>query len=550
MRVAVGQRSLVAQFGAGRSFQSSSLNSLSASSSYCDLHSTNVGPNSDILRYRSGRRSNSFKADENAAASRETGRIVALSAYDGGLAAEVLTSLPTSVPFHVPVQNSVSTTQTSGLGSRTILPLSPLRVDSFNVAGGSTLSGHVQISGAKNSALAVLAGSLCTSEDVCFKMVPQLLDIQRMLQVLTSLGVYVRQSNSDIFINARTLSSAEPCPQTVQKLRAGFFVIAALVARHGEAVLALPGGCDIGSRPIDLHLRGLEALGAKVEVRQGKVHAWAPGGRRLRGGNFRLDFPSVGATETLMMAASLADGETVLSNVAQEPEVLDLAQFLASCGAKIQGAGSNNLVINGVKRLHGAEFSVIPDRIEAGTFLIGAAITRSAISLSPVVPHHLTEVIRKLRSIGCNISQLSDDMLWISSSGSLKSSEMKTGPYPGFPTDLQPQLMALMTTCHGESIVQEMIFESRMGHVEELQKLGAKIRVSRSRAVISGRDMGSLLSGAPVKANDLRAGAALILAGMAADGITHIEGANHIDRGYERFDEKLRLLGATIERLS
>lgn len=541
---------LVAQFETERSIRRLSTNSLIASHLHRNAPDLYLRRHCEVLGNSSGWSLNLLNIVWKSTCGRcHKRKIAALNAHDGGLASKVLMSFPSSVPLHVSVQSTVTPSQAPGLGSRTVLPLSPKLVESFNVTGGSKLSGHVHISGAKNSALAVLAGSLCSSGEVFLRMVPELLDTQKMLQVLTSLGAYVRQSSSGISVNARNLSASEPCAQTVQKLRAGFFVIGALVARHGEATLALPGGCDIGSRPIDLHLRGLEALGAKVEVRQDKVHAWVAGGTRLTGGKFHLDFPSVGATETLMMAACLADGETVLSNVAQEPEIIDLAQFLVSCGAKIQGAGTSNLVIKGVKRLHEAEFSIIPDRIEAGTFLIAAAITRSAISLSPVIPLHLTAVVDKLKSIGCKIGQLCNDALWISSPTSLRNSEMITGPYPGFPTDLQPQLMSLMTTCYGQSIIMERIFEDRMGHVGELQKLGAKVKVSRSRAVISGINTGSLLSGAPVKASDLRAGAALILAGMAAEGITHIEGANHIDRGYVTFDKKLRLLGANIERL-
>eukprot|EP00250_Pteridium_aquilinum_P011697 c20248_g1_i2 orf=621-2147(+) len=480
---------------------------------------------------------------------------ISFLAHNGALDYELSTSLSSCFPYQLCVLSTlVIPSKVSELESRSpMLPATPPLLDSFKVMGRSKLSGNVQISGAKNSALAVLAGSLCSSEDVCIRNVPNLLDISRMLQVLTSLGVHVRHCGSDVYINARNLSFPEPCADTIRKIRAGFFVIGALVARHGEAILALPGGCDIGSRPIDLHLRGLEALGAKVEVRQGKVHAWAGGGgRKLKGGTFCMDFPSVGATETLMMAACLAEGKSVLTNVAQEPEVVDLANFLVACGAKIEGAGTSVLSIEGVKKLHGADYSIIPDRIEAGTFLIAAAVTRSSISVSPVASNHLTAVVEKLTSIGCQLRQLNSNTLQLNalqirSSTTLKNLEMTTGPYPSFPTDLQPQLMSLMMTCFGQSIVKETVFESRMGHVEELKKLGAMIYVSKNKAVIQGT---SALSGAHVKANDLRAGSALILAGMAAEGVTIIQGASHVDRGYERFDEKLQLLGASIERLS
>lgn len=429
-----------------------------------------------------------------------------------------------------------------------LLPVTPPHLDGFKVMGRSKLSGFVCISGAKNSALAILAGSLCSSEDVCIRKVPNLLDISRMLQVLKSLGAHVRHCDSDVYINARNLSCSEPCGEFIQKIRAGFFVIGPLVARHGEAILALPGGCDIGSRPVDLHLRGLEALGAKVEVRQGKVHAWVgDGGRKLKGGSFCMDFPSVGATETLMMAACLAEGKSVLTNVAQEPEVVDLANFLIACGAKIEGAGTRTLVVEGIQKLHGADYTIIPDRIEAGTFLIAAAITRSSLTLSPIISNHLTAVIMKLARIGCKFNKLNTSTLLIRPSPTLTKVEMATGPYPAFPTDLQPQIMSLATTCRGKSVIKETMFEKRMSHVEELKKLGAQIHVSENKAVIQGT---SVLSGTQAKANDLRAGSALILAAMAAEGLSIIEGASHVDRGYERFDEKLRLLGANIERLS
>lgn len=438
----------------------------------------------------------------------------------------------------------------SGRGGLLTTPL----VECFEVETCDSLSGHVRISGAKNSALAVLAGALCSEEPLLLRMVPDLHDVRRMCQVLRSVGVRVQRSvegqESTIAVDASCLTSVEPCPDTVRKLRASFFVIGALMGRQGEAVVPLPGGCNIGARPINLHVRGLEALGAHVEIRQGRVHARACNGKRLVGGSFCLDYPSVGATETLMMAAALADGETCISNVAQEPEVVDLADFLVSCGAKIRGAGTNTLVIEGVRKLHGTDFTVIPDRIEAGTFLVAAAITRSTISMSPVIPFHLTSVVSKLRTIGCRIHQTGAGSLQISAAATqLRGTDVTTLPYPGFPTDLQPQLMSLLTCCHGSSVIKETVFESRMRHVEELQKLGAMIKVSRSTAIVSGKDQGSALYGAPVTATDLRAGAALVLAGMAAEGVTHIEGVSHIDRGYEQLDEKLRLLGAKIQRL-
>lgn len=428
-------------------------------------------------------------------------------------------------------------------------PAEVLANDRLMVCGGNALSGHVSISGAKNSALAVLAGSLCSSGVSAFNMIPDLHDTRMMMQVLRSIGVEVYRSGSEVAVNPDCVRSAEPCSEAVRKLRGSFLVIGPLLARYGEAHVALPGGCNIGARPIDLHLRGLQALGAHIEIRKGKVHAYAANGRRLVGVTFYLDYPSVGATETLMMAASLADGETILSNVAQEPEVVDLAEYLIACGACIDGAGTSTLVIKGMKKLHGANFTIIPDRIEAGTFCIAAAMTRSSISMSPVVPKHLTSLISKLEYIGCRIQATGPDGLRIFPSECLRGVDMTTLPYPGFPTDLQPQLMTLLTTCNGQSVVEETVFEGRMRHVEELQKLGAKIRVRKNIAIVSGKDEGSSLYGVPVEATDLRAGAALILAGMAADGTTQIDGVNHIDRGYENIDVKLCSLGAKIERM-
>ncbi|KAJ7567774.1 hypothetical protein O6H91_01G006700 [Diphasiastrum complanatum] len=481
---------------------------------------------------------------------------LAANSFEGGLSSELSmnTSLPRvrsphGVPSHASLQSTVLPAQSPAIGSQINSLPSNLLVECLEIHGGSPLRGHVEISGAKNSALAVLAGALCTSEEVHLRMVPDLHDIRRMFQVLQSIGVKLRQDSSEIVVDARNITSVEPCPDVGRKLRASFFVIGALLGRQGEAVVPLPGGCNIGARPIDLHVRGLEALGATVEIRQGKVHAHVANGKKLVGGRFCLKYPSVGATETLMMAASLADGETVLSNVAQEPEVVHLAEFLKSCGANIEGAGTNTLAIKGVNKLHGSDFTIIPDRIEAGTFLIAAAITRSAISMSRVIPQHLASVIGKLESIGCVIEPTYPTCLKISASQHLKRSCLtKTQPFPGFPTDLQPQFMSLLTTCYGQSIIEETVFESRMRHVEELQKLGAKIKVRKNMAFISGCDQGSSLYGAPVIATDLRAGASLVLAGIAAEGTTRIEGVSHIDRGYEKFDEKLRAIGANIQR--
>nr|XP_018675582.1 PREDICTED: uncharacterized protein LOC103999901 isoform X2 [Musa acuminata subsp. malaccensis] len=425
------------------------------------------------------------------------------------------------------------------------------------ISGGGHLSGHVPISGSKNSALAVLAGALCCSGGaVEVRGVPDISDARAMVAILRSLGAQVQErGGGELAVDSTALSSAEPAADEVRKIRAGFFVLGPLVARLGEAAVALPGGCSIGARPVDLYLRGLSALGAVVELRHGKVHVKAANGRGLTGGRFHLDYPSVGASETLMMAASMAEGVSVLTNVAQEPEVADLARFLVACGAQIKGVGTRTLVIDGRRSLHGAQFTVIPDRIETGTFMVAAAITRSCVSLSPVIPCHLTIIIDKLSAVGCRISQKGDGILEVSAAtatagGDLRGLYLKTLPYPGFPTDLQPQFMALLTTCGGPSIVEESVFENRMHHVKELQKLGARIEVHGRSAFVKGRttQRNVALSGSKVEAADLRGGAALVLAGMAARGVTEVVGVHHIDRGYENFEAKLLNLGADISR--
>ncbi|KAG0601688.1 hypothetical protein M758_11G132100 [Ceratodon purpureus] len=544
--------------------------------STCSIGSSSrvrVGNSSRALR-----RSNSF---DGFLKGRRQHRVAPICGVENGVASEVILEAPsTNISSHSPgtvILQSPSYIESLSLnrteqgsrnskGTHTLTPLkesvsgleeltevSPFRpghlVECFEVEGGRRLSGEVQISGAKNSALAILAGVICSEGQVHLEMIPELHDIRRMFQVLQSVGVKVQRTSSGFMIDARDLTSVEPCPETVRKLRASFFVIGSLLGRKGEAVVPLPGGCDIGARPIDLHVRGLEALGAKVDIRQGKVHARARNGKNLTGGSFFLDYPSVGATETLMMAAALADGHTTLSNVAQEPEVVDLANFLISCGARIRGAGTSTLSITGTRKLHGTEYQIIPDRIEAGTFLMAAAITRSGISMCPVIPKHLSSVIDKLRMIGCRIQQNGWNSLQINCTEHLRSCDVKTLPYPGFPTDLQPQLMSLLTTCSGHSVLEETVFEGRMRHAEELQKLGAQMKVSQNVAIIHGKDAGSTLFGAPVSATDLRAGAALVLAGMSAEGTTYIQGVSHIDRGYERLDKKLQLLGASIQRV-
>ncbi|KAE9456365.1 hypothetical protein C3L33_11728, partial [Rhododendron williamsianum] len=422
------------------------------------------------------------------------------------------------------------------------------------ITGGATLSGHVPISGSKNSALPILAATLCCSGQTKLKNVPNLSDTRSMLSILGSLGAEVEVFGDDVVVSTDGVRSVEPCEGEIGKIRGGFLVIGPLLGRFGEAVVGLPGGCDIGARPVDLHIRGLRALGASVECRDGKVIAHASNGKGLVGGRFRLDYPSVGATETLMMAACMADGMTVLSNVAQEPEVIDLAHFLMNTGACVEGAGTDKLLIKGRRKLHDSEYSIIPDRIEAGTFMLAAAITRSCITMSPIVPSHLSCLINKLVTAGCKISQCTPDVLEFSavpakSRDGLHGFDVRTSPFPGFPTDLQPQTMALLTTCQGLSVVEESVFENRMNHVTEMQKFGPRIQVCGSTALVFGKDSGRLY-GSRVAASDLRGGVSLVLAGLAAQGTTEVNGIAHIDRGYENFEMKLRLLGADVKRLT
>jgi UDP-N-acetylglucosamine 1-carboxyvinyltransferase len=329
----------------------------------------------------------------------------------------------------------------------------------------------------------------------------------------------------------------------VSKLRASFFAIGPVLARLGVAHFPLPGGCAIGARPVELHVRGLQAMGAEVIIEHGVVHAQA---RKLRGAKIYLDYPSVGATETLMMAATLAEGETILENAAQEPEVEDLANFCKAMGAKIDGAGTNRIVISGVPKLHGADYEIIPDRIEAGTFLIASAITGSEITLCKVVPEHLTAALAKLKAIGVDVYSDRPNTLRVVPKPVLVGADIETHPHPGFPTDMQALFMSLLTLCEGNSVISETVFENRLGHVPELSRMGADIRVKNNLAIIRGVPM---LSGAPVMSTDLRAAAALVVAGLAANGTTTIYGLHHLDRGYDHIEDKLRGLGAQIQRV-
>ncbi|HEY9650916.1 MAG TPA: UDP-N-acetylglucosamine 1-carboxyvinyltransferase [Coleofasciculaceae cyanobacterium] len=426
-------------------------------------------------------------------------------------------------------------------------PASPLGDKSvLKIWGRASLRGHVKISGAKNSALAIMAGALLCPEDCRLRNVPSLVDITRMGQILSALGVKLEHQGDMLDIDARHIGQSKAPYELVSQLRASFFVIGPLLARLGVARVPLPGGCAIGARPVDLHVRGLQSMGAEVHIEHGMVHAYVTGNgsKRLKGAKIYLDYPSVGATETLMMAATLADGETIIENAAQEPEVVDLANFCTAMGAKIRGAGTNTIVISGVPKLHSVDYSIIPDRIEAGTFLVAGAITQSEITLSSVVPSHLTAVIAKLRDIGVQVIAEAPNCLRIVP-GPLRATDIETLPYPGFPTDMQAPFMALLTLSEGDSVITETVFENRLGHVPELNRMGADIRLKGNNAIIRGV---SMLSGAPVLATDLRASAALVLAALAAEGETTIQGLHHLDRGYDNLEGKLRQLGVRLQR--
>ncbi|CRY92586.1 UDP-N-acetylglucosamine 1-carboxyvinyltransferase [Synechococcus sp. WH 8103] len=413
------------------------------------------------------------------------------------------------------------------------------------IEGQRRLQGVLNVSGAKNSALVLMTASLLTEELVELINVPNLTDIAGMGRILSALGVQVEHSGNGVALNAGNLTSHEPPYELVNSLRASFFCIGSLLGRLGHARVPLPGGCRIGARPVVEHIRGLKALGAHVSVEHGIVSACVKGSKkRLTGAPIVLDCPSVGATETLLMAAVLATGTTTIENAAHEPEVQDLANLLIQMGADISGAGGPVITIHGVERLAGvSNYPVIPDRIEAGTFLIAAAITRSPLRVEPVIPEHLSAVLQKLRDCGC---QLEIDQTGISiTPGDIQAVDITTQPFPGFPTDLQAPFMALMATAQGTSVISEKIYENRLQHVAELQRMGASIRVDGSTAIVEGV---AQLSAAPVTGSDLRAAAAMVLAGLAANGTTKVSGLKHLYRGYDKVEAKLNAVGAQLER--
>lgn len=404
------------------------------------------------------------------------------------------------------------------------------------------LKGSVRISGAKNAALPILAATILGTEKIVLEDVPELKDVEIITEVLRGLGLKIEKDKNTLIIDPSGLNSYETDYELMSKMRASFLVMGPLLARLSKAYNSLPGGCNIGTRPIDLHLKGFNALGAEITMTHGEIKAEAD---KLVGERIYLDFPSVGATENIMMAAVLAKGETTLENCAMEPEIVDLANFLNKMGAKVTGAGTSTIRIRGVEKLTGCTHQIIPDRIEAGTFMVAAAITGGDILIDNVITSHLKPVIAKLEEAGVSIST-DGSAVRVIGNGKLKPIEIKTLPHPGFPTDLQAQFMALLTQAEGQSSVIETVFENRFMHAEELKKMGANIKVIDREALITGR---SKLYGSKVRATDLRAGAALILAALVSEGETEISDIYHIDRGYEKIEDKFKSLGSDIERI-
>lgn len=419
-------------------------------------------------------------------------------------------------------------------------------MDKIIVKGGRALTGNVRVEGAKNAVLPVLAAALLASKGInTINEVPSLADVKTINEVLRSLNTKIdyKPENKQVIIDSTATLNSEAQFEYVRKMRASILVMGPILARNGFARVALPGGCAIGSRPIDQHLKGFEAMGATITFGQGFVEARTEG--RLQGAKIYLDFPSVGATENIMTAAALAEGTTVIENAAKEPEIVDLANFINNMGGKVKGAGTDVIKIEGVAELTGAEHSIIPDRIEAGTFMVAAAITRGDVTIENAVPEHMTALISKMQEMGVEISE-TEQGLRIKAEGELKSVDIKTMPHPGFPTDMQSQMMSLMMTAHGIGIITETVFENRFMHVEEFRRMNGNLKIE-GRSVIMENP--SDLQGAEVAATDLRAAAALILAGLVADGVTRVTELKHLDRGYVNFDKKLAALGADIERV-
>ena len=417
-------------------------------------------------------------------------------------------------------------------------------MEQYVIKGGNPLVGEVEIGGAKNAALAILAAAIMTDETVLVENIPDVRDTNVLLQAIEGIGARVdRKDRHTVEINGSAIDALNVDNEYIKKIRASYYLLGALLGKYKKAEVPLPGGCNIGSRPIDQHLKGFRALGADVKIEHGFVIAEA---QNLHGSHIYLDVVSVGATINIMMAASLAAGNTILEHAAKEPHVVDVANFLNSMGANIKGAGTDVIRIQGVPKLHQTEYSIIPDQIEAGTFMFAAAATQGDVMVKNVIPKHLEATTAKLIEIGCEVEEFDDAVRVVSSKG-LHHTHVKTLPYPGFPTDMQPQIAVALALSEGTSIVTESIFENRFKYVDELSRMGANIKVEGNTAIINGV---SKYTGAHVSAPDLRAGAALVIAGLAAEGITIVDDIEYIERGYESFEEKLSSLGAMMEKVS
>ena len=416
-------------------------------------------------------------------------------------------------------------------------------MDQYIIKGGNPLVGEVEIGGAKNAALGILAAAIMTDETVVIDNLPDVQDINVLLEAIAGIGAKVdRLDRHKAAINGSMIGDCSVDYEYIKKIRASYYLLGALLGKYKRAEVPLPGGCNIGSRPIDLHLKGFKSLGAEVEICHGSIIAKA---ERLRGSHIFLDTVSVGATINIMMAASMAEGYTIIENSAREPHVVDVANFLNSMGANIKGAGTDVIRIRGVEKLHRTEYSIIPDQIEAGTFMFAAAATRGDVTVKNVIPKHLESISAKLMEIGCEVEE-SDDAVRVVASRPLNHTHVKTLPYPGFPTDMQPQITVALGLSQGTSIVTESIFENRFKYVDELTRMGANIKVEGNTAIIDGVGR---YTGASITAPDLRAGAALVIAALAAEGISTVDDIRYIERGYENFPEKLRGLGAMIEKV-
>lgn len=417
-------------------------------------------------------------------------------------------------------------------------------MEQYVIRGGNPLVGEVEIGGAKNAALAILTAAVMTDEFVLIDNLPDVSDINVLLETISVIGATVeRIDRHTVRINGSTIGSVSVDYEFIKKIRASYYLLGALLGKYKKAEVPLPGGCNIGSRPIDQHLKGFRALGAKVDIRHGAIVASA---ENLRGSHIFLDMVSVGATINIMMAAAMAKGNTIIENAAREPHVVDVANFLNSMGANIKGAGTDVIRIRGVESLHGTEYSVVPDMIEAGTYMFAAAATKGDVLIKNVIPKHLEAMTAKLVEIGCDVEEF-DDAVRVSASRRLGRTHVKTLPYPGFPTDMQPQISVTLALAKGTSIVTESIFENRFKYADELTRMGASVKVESNTAIIDGVDG---FTGARVSAPDLRAGAALVIAGLAAEGVTVVDDIVYIQRGYEDFEGKLRSLGAEIEKVS